>query len=53
MPKEIIVEVVAILAIAGLITVAMLQGINGVLLSIGTAAIAGLAGYTIPKIKKK
>lgn len=51
--KLIIVPIVAILAIAGLEVYALSQGINGVLMGIVIAAIAGLAGYEGKIIKDK
>jgi len=47
---------VSLAAIAGIFTleiVALLNQVDGVLLSIAMAAIAGIAGYTIPKRAKK
>ena len=41
----------AILAIAGLEIAAMFNGINGTMFSISLAAIAGLAGLSMPQIK--
>lgn len=43
-----VTPIIAILAIAGLIAYAMHLNINGVVLSIGVALIAGLGGYIAP-----
>ena len=44
---------VAIISIVVLEALALLQGIDGVLLSSGIAIIAGIAGYQIHATKKK
>jgi len=44
------VLVVCVLAIVFIETVALMNGIDGKLLAIAIGAIAGLGGYTLPKI---
>lgn len=51
--KLIIVPIVAILAIAFLEYTALKEGINGALVGIVIAAIAGLGGYEIKVLKEK
>ncbi|MBA7582182.1 hypothetical protein ES708_24102 [subsurface metagenome] len=51
--KLIIVPVVAILAIAGLEIYAISQGVNGTLMSLAFAAIAGLGGYEIKVLRDR
>lgn len=51
--KDWIVSVVAIAVIGGLIAFAISRGIDGALMSLGVAAIAGVAGYVVPKRAKK
>ena len=47
------IVIVAILALVGLEIAAMFHGINGKLFSIVIAAIAGLAGWSMPQLKTK
>jgi len=47
--KDWIVCIVAIMVIGGLVAFAVSRGLNGSLMSLGVAAIAGIAGYVIPK----
>lgn len=42
-------SIIAILCITGLEIVAITQGVNGVLLSVSVAAIAGLGGFAIKR----
>lgn len=51
--KELIVELTAILIIGGLVGFAMSQHTDGAVLSLGIAAIAGIAGYAIPRKPKQ
>ena len=51
--KLIIVPVVAILAIVGLEAYALYLGINGALMSIVVAAVAGLGGYEVKVVRDK
>ena len=53
MMKDWIVSIVAIAAIGGLVAFALSKEIDGALMSLGVAAIAGIAGYTVPKRAKK
>lgn len=45
--------IVAIICITCLECVALAYGVNGVLLSLGIAAIAGLGGYEVHKLRAK
>lgn len=51
--KLIIVPIVAMLCIAGLETYALYLGINGAVLGIVIAAVAGLGGYEIKVLRDK
>ena len=51
--KDIYVSIAAIAGIVALEIVALLNQVDGALLSLAVAAIAGIAGYTIPKRVKK
>lgn len=45
--------IVAIVCITVLECVALARGVNGVLLSLGIAAISGLGGYQVHKLRAK
>ena len=47
------IVVTAIIGIVALELGAMYQGINGIFLTLSIAAIAGLAGWTMPQLKFK
>lgn len=54
MAKKKIPKEVLIAAISGLViieVVALLKGINGTLMMMITAAIAGIAGWSVPQLK--
>lgn len=51
--KEIIVPITAMLCIVGLEVVAILNNINGAILSLAVAAVAGLGGYEIKVLRDK
>ena len=51
--KDIYVSLAAICGIVALEVVALINQVDGALLSIAVAAIAGIAGYTIPRRVKK
>jgi len=51
--KEIIVPLTAMLCIVGLEVVAVLNHIDGALLSLAIAAVAGLGGYEIKVLREK
>ena len=48
-----LIPIVAILAVVILLSLALINDINGTLLATGIAAIAGIAGYEIKAIKDK
>lgn len=43
------IPLVAILVIGGMETTAVIKGVDGALFSVAIAAIAGIAGYAIPR----
>lgn len=43
-----VIVLVAMLCIAELMAIALLMGLDGTLLTLAVAAIAGLAGFTVP-----
>jgi len=45
--------IVAIGCIAAILITALIKGVDGALLSTGVAAIAGLGGYAVGKLKKQ
>lgn len=45
--------IIAIICIAGLEVVALINGVNGALFGIAIAAISGLGGYRIKTLKDK
>ncbi len=49
----ILIPIIAILAITGLEVLAILQGIDGVLLAGSIAVIAGLGGFTAKSVKDR
>ena len=51
MNKQALVPCVAIAGIALVECVALFMGMNGALLTLSVAAIAGLAGLTLPQLK--
>lgn len=51
--KLIIVPIVAIVAIVGLEAYALYLGINGVVLGLVVAAVAGLGGYEIKALRER
>lgn len=53
MKSDWIISIFAIVCITALEIVAIANGLNGAMLSVAVACIAGIAGYTIPKRAKK
>jgi len=51
--KEIIVPITAMLCIVGLEVVAVMNNIDGAILSLAVAAVAGLGGYEIKVLREK
>ena len=51
--KDIYVSLAAICGIVALETLALVNGVDGAILSLAVAAIAGIAGYTVPRRVKK
>jgi len=45
--------IIAIISITTLEAIALFQGINGAILSVAVAAIAGLAGYELHRFRKR
>lgn len=53
MKKEILITIMAILAITGLETLALIKGVNGALFGLVITIIAGLAGYNVKELMRR
>ncbi len=51
--REYIIPLIGILAITGIVLGALSQGIDGAVMSMGIALVAGIAGYKASTIKGK
>ena len=51
MRASIVVQILAILAIAGLEALAINKGLNGTTFAVTTAVIGGIAGYNVKNLK--